>query len=135
MAKAISKSKSKSKSKAKSKPRSITIAAIKRAVEGRNAHAIVGLYADDAVVQVIDRDNPPSNPHSLEGKTAISAYFNDVCGRNMTHKLESGISEGKRIAFTQSCTYPNGNKVYCSATIELKSGKIARQIVVQAWDI
>ena len=134
MVKSIAKSKSKSKSKAKSKPKSVTVAVIKRAVEGRNAHAIAGLYADDAVVQVIDRDNPPSKPRSLKGKSAIAAYFNDVCGRDMTHKLESGISAGKRIAFTQSCAYSNGNKVYCSATIELKGGKIARQIVVQAWD-
>ena len=132
--KSRSKSKSKSKAKSKSKPKSVTVAAIKRAVEGRNADAIVGLYADDAVVQVIDRDNPPSKPRSLEGKSAIFAYFNDVCGRDMKHKLESGVSEGKRLAFTQSCAYPNGNKVYCSATIELKGGKIARQIVVQAWD-
>ncbi|MGO9684493.1 MAG: hypothetical protein ACLP0B_04380 [Steroidobacteraceae bacterium] len=36
--------------------------------------------------------------------------------------------------FTQSCAYPDGTKVFCSAMIELKGGKIARQTVVQAWD-
>jgi ketosteroid isomerase-like protein len=126
--------KSKSKSKTKPKSKSVTVASLNRAIEGRNAQALAGLYADDAIVQVIDRDNPPSKPRNLEGKSAISAYFNDVCGRNMTHKIESGVSEGKRLAFTQSCAYPDGTKVYCSAMVELKGGKIARQTVVQAWD-
>ena len=126
--------KSKRKPARKSKPKSVTVAALKRAVEGRNADALAGLYADDALMQVIDRNNPPSNPRKLEGKAAISAYFSDVCGRDMTHKIESGIAAGNRLAFTQSCAYPDGTKVFCSAMVDLKSGKIARQTVVQAWD-
>ena len=126
--------KSKRKSKSKPKSKSVTIAGLKRAIEGRKASALAGLYADDAVVQVIDRDNPPSNPRNLEGKSAIASYFDDVCGRDMTHKVESGVVLGNRLAFTQSCAYPDGTKVFCSAMIDLKAGKIARQVVVQAWD-
>ena len=83
---------------------------------------------------MIDRDNPPSKPRSLKGRSAIAAYFEDVCGRDMTHKVEAGVAMGNRLAFTQSCAYPDGTKVYCSAMIDLKGGKIARQVVVQAWD-
>jgi hypothetical protein len=83
---------------------------------------------------VIDRDNPPSNPRSLRGKDAIASYFADVCGRDMTHKVEAGVATGSRLAFTQSCAYPDGTKVFCSAMVDLKGGKIARQVVVQAWD-
>jgi hypothetical protein len=142
MAKVRSKSKAKTKSKTKSKtkpisrrkPKSVTVAGLKRAIEGRKASALSGLYADDAVVQVIDRDNPPSNPRSIEGRSAIAAYFEDVCGRDMTHRLEAGVATGNRLAFTQSCAYADGTKVFCSAMIDLKGGKIARQVVVQAWD-
>jgi hypothetical protein len=126
--------KSKPKSKSKLKSKSVTIAGLKRAIEGRKASALAGLYADDAIVQVIDRDNPPSNPRILEGKSAISSYFEDVCGRDMTHKVEAGVALGNRVAFTQSCAYPDGTKVFCSAMINLKGGKISRQVVVQAWD-
>jgi ketosteroid isomerase-like protein len=128
----MAKSKPKPKSKPKSKP--VTIAGLKRAIGGRKAPALADFYADDAVVWVIDRDNPPSKPRILEGKTAISAYFEDVCGRDMTHKVENGVAAGNRLAFTQSCAYPDGTKVFCSAMVELKGGKIARQTVVQAWD-
>jgi ketosteroid isomerase-like protein len=50
----------------------------KAAVEGRNAQALADMYADNAVMLVIDRDNPPSNPRRLSGKAAISSYFGDV---------------------------------------------------------
>src|SRR6267378_755778 len=125
----MAKSKSKSKSKPKSKPSPITVARLKRAIESRKAAALAGFYADDAVVRVIDRDNPPSKPRDLEGKSAISAYFEDVCGRDMTHKVENGVAVGNRLAFTQSCAYPDGTKVFCSAMVELQGGKIARQTV------
>jgi hypothetical protein len=122
--------------KSKSKPRSklVTVAGLKRAIEGRKASALARFYHEDAIVQVIDRDNPPSSPRSLNGRSAIASYFEDVCGRDMTHKVETGVAMGSRLAFTQSCAYPDGTKVFCSAMIDLKGGKIARQVVVQAWD-
>jgi hypothetical protein len=129
-----SKPKAKSASTSESKPKPVTVARLKRAIEGRNSRALSALYDEDAVVQVIDRDNPPSKPRKLEGRSAISAYFDDVYGRDMTHKIESGVAVGKRLAFTQSCAYPDGTRVFCSAMVELKGGKITRQIVVQAWD-
>jgi len=126
--------KSRSKSKSGARPKAVTVAAIKRAVEGRDAEALAGMYADDALLLVIDRDNPPSSPRRLTGKAAISSYFVDVCGRDVTHMIESGVASGNRLAFTQSCTYADGTKVFCSAMLDLKSGKIAQQTVVQAWD-
>jgi ketosteroid isomerase-like protein len=130
-------SRSKSKSKAtpkKATPKSVTVAALKRAVEGRDAQALADMYANDAVRLVIDHDNPPSNPRRLTGKAAISSYFGDVCGRDMAHLIENAIAAGNRLAFTQSCTYADGTKVFCSAMLSLKGGKIAQQTVIQAWD-
>ena len=57
--------KSRSKAKTKAKPKSVTVAALKRAVEGRGAHALAAMYADNAVMLVSDHDNPPSNPRRL----------------------------------------------------------------------
>ncbi len=125
---------SRAKSKSKAKPKSVTVAALKRAVEGRNAAALAGMYAEEAVMLVIDRDNPPSSPRRITGRAAIAGYFGDVCGRDMTHMIENGIAAGNRLAVTQSCTYPDGTKVFCSAMLDLKGGKIAQQTVVQAWD-
>jgi ketosteroid isomerase-like protein len=105
--------KSRSKAKSKAKPKSVTVAALKRAVEGRHAEALAAMYADNAVMLLIDHDNPPSNPRRLAGKAAISSYFCDVCGRDMAHLIENAIAAGNRLAFTQSCTYADGTKVFC----------------------
>jgi hypothetical protein len=112
----------------------ISVADIKRTIEGRDAKALADFYGDNAVLRIIDRDNPPSKPRELKGKAAIAAYYDDVCGRAMTHHIEAGVSNGKELAFTQACAYPDGTKVFCAAMLELDAGKIVRQTAVQVWD-
>jgi ketosteroid isomerase-like protein len=74
--------------------RPVTFAEIKQAIEGRDARTLATFYADDALMRIIDRDNPPSKPRELKGKPAITAYFDDVCGRAMSHHIETGVSNG-----------------------------------------
>ena len=112
----------------------VTGAAIKQAIEGRDGRMLSSFYADDAVVRVIDRNNPPSKPREVRGRAAITTFWDDICGRAMTHKVDTSIADGERLAFTQDCAYPDGTKVFCIATLELRDGKIVRQTVVQAWD-
>ena len=109
-------------------------AAIKRAIEGRDGRMLASFYTDDAVLRVIDRNNPPSKPREVKGKPAISTFWDDICSRAMTHKVDVSIAEGNRLAFTQACAYPDGAKVFCVAVVELEDGRIAQQTVVQAWD-
>jgi ketosteroid isomerase-like protein len=112
----------------------VTGAAIKRAIEGRDGRVLSSFYADDAIVRVIDRNNPPSRPREVKGKSAIATFWNDICSRAMTHEVAFSAAEGNRLAFSQACAYPDGAKVFCLAMLELKGGKIAHQTVVQAWD-
>jgi len=112
----------------------ISVADLKRAIEGRDAKVLAGFYADDAVMRIIDRNNPPSKPRELKGKAAIAAYFDDVCGRAMSHRVEAGVSNGSELAFTQACAYPDGPKVFVAAMLKIEDGKIVDQTMVQAWD-
>ena len=114
--------------------KSVTGAAIKQAIESRDGGMLASFYTDDAQLRVIDRNNPPSRPRQVKGKAAIATFWEDLCSRAMTHDVDMTISEGDRLAFTQSCAYPDGAKVFCCAMLELKSGRIARQTIVQAWD-
>ena len=52
----------------------------------------------------------------------------------MTHNVEAAIVQGNRLAFNENCAYPDGTKVFCSASADLTDGKIAIQTTVQAWD-
>jgi ketosteroid isomerase-like protein len=109
-------------------------AAIKKAIEGRDGKMLSSFYTDDALVRVIDRNNPPSKPREIRGRAAITTFWDDICSRAMIHKVDTAIAEGDQLAFTQACAYPDGTKVFCAAMLDLKGGKIARQTVVQAWD-
>ncbi len=112
----------------------VTGSTIKRAIESRDGQMLASFYSDDAAVRVIDRNNPPSRPREVHGKSAITAFWDDICSRAMTHEVNFCVAEGDRLAFSQACVYPDGAKVFCLAMLELKNGKIARQTVVQAWD-
>ncbi len=121
------------KKKAASK-QGVSVSGLKRAIDTRNGKALTAFYADDAVMKIVDQDNPPSRPREIRGKAAIAAFHDDVCSRAMTHTVAIGVADGNRLAFVQNCAYPDGLQVLCSAMLELKGGKIVRQTVVQAWD-
>ena len=112
----------------------LSSANLKYAIENRDGRMLTEMYADDAVMRVVDRDNPPSKPREIKGKSAIGQYWDDVCGRTMIHKVEATALEGNRLAFTQACAYPEGGKVLCLAMLELKDGMIVGQTAVQVWD-
>ncbi len=107
---------------------------LRRATEGRDAATLLSLYSDDAELRIIDRLHPPSQPLELQGKEAIRSYLEDICGREMTHTIETPVVAPDRWAYTQACQYPNGTRVVMMATVDLRDGKIARQTNVQAWD-
>jgi ketosteroid isomerase-like protein len=116
------------------KSQGVTGAGIKHAIETRDARMLSGFYADDALLRVIDRSNPPSRPRELKGRPAIAAFWDDICSRAMTHQVDVSVADDSRIAFTQACAYPDGMQVFCMAIVEVADGKIARQTAVQAWD-
>jgi hypothetical protein len=111
-----------------------SLSALGKAIETRDSKAMREFYAGDATLTIIDRDHPPSRPQRVVGAAAIGAYFDDVCGRTMTHKLESACVDANRLAFTQACAYPDGARVYCAAMADLVDRRIVNQTVVQAWD-
>jgi ketosteroid isomerase-like protein len=115
-------------------PVAFDLAALSRAIEERDAASQLALYADDAEVRLVDQDNPPSAPRILRGKPAIAAWIQDVSARDMTHRVERTVVQGDRAAFTESCRYPDGTAVLCSAVLDLDQGLIVREVGLQAWD-
>lgn len=111
----------------------VTGAAIKHAIETRDGGALADFYADDAVLRIVDRNNPPSRLCEVKRRSAISTFWDDICSRVMTQKVETTIADGDQLAFTQACTYPDGAKVFCISALKLGREKIIEQTVVQAW--
>jgi ketosteroid isomerase-like protein len=108
--------------------------ALRRGIEGRDAELLIGLYADDAELRIVNKSTPPSSPRELDGKEEIAEYLRDVCAREMTHRIEDEVVGGNRVAFKEACEYPDGIKVLTAMTLDVRGGKVVRQVNVEAWD-
>lgn len=108
--------------------------AIRKGQEDHDTEALMSTYADDAEVSVVDANNPPSRPRTLRGKDEIAAFWSDILGRGLVHKVERLFAADDQAACRVLCEYPNGSRVLCSSTCDLEGGKIAREVIVQAWD-
>jgi ketosteroid isomerase-like protein len=107
---------------------------LRRAIEGRDADTLSGLYAHDAEVITVNRNTTPSSPNVLHGEEEIGPYLRDVCAREMTHRVENEVVGEGRVAFQEACEYPDGARVLAAQTLEVRDGKIVRQVSVEAWD-
>ncbi|MGD6978672.1 MULTISPECIES: nuclear transport factor 2 family protein [Citricoccus] len=110
------------------------LAGFTRATEERNAETLLGSYADDAEVTIVDRNHPPRSPQVLTGKDQIRPWLEDTYSRDMTHRVVDPVVGEDRVALTTLCRYPDGTTVWCACTADISAGLITRQNVVQVWD-
>ena len=115
-------------------PDGLDFEALRRAIEERDAETLIGFYAADAELHTVNKNTTPSSPNVLRGKEEISEYLRDVCSREMTHHVENEVVGDRRISFFEACEYPEGVRVLGAQTLELRDGKIVRQVNVEAWD-
>jgi ketosteroid isomerase-like protein len=107
---------------------------LRRAQEQRDLDAMLDLYADDAEMRIVNRNTPPSSPYVVRGKEAIAEYLRDVFGRDMSHSIENEVVGEDRVAFNVACEYADGTRVLASENLEVRDGKVVRQVEVVAWD-
>jgi len=108
--------------------------ALRRAEEEHDLDAMLNLYADDAQIVIVNRNTPPSSPFELHGKEEIAEYLRDVFSRELTHRIENEVVGESRVAFNVACEYPNGIRVLAAENLDVRDGKIVRQVEVVAWD-
>jgi hypothetical protein len=104
------------------------------AIEAKDASAVAAHYAPGATLSLLDRDHPPADPAVYAGSAEIEAYYRDICGRNMDHRVQDRVATPDRIAFTQHCRYPGGERVLCITVATVRDGLITDQTAVQVWD-
>jgi ketosteroid isomerase-like protein len=108
---------------------------IRTATEARDAETLIGLYADDARVTVVDSSRPPSSPTTLRGRDQIADFVRATTDNDMTHQVRDEVRGDDRLAYTVHCRYPDGNRVLCATIADIDGGgHITNQTIVQAWD-
>ena len=46
----------------------VAVGDIKYAIENRDGRRLASMYAEDAMLRVVDRDNPPSKPREIRAR-------------------------------------------------------------------
>ena len=110
------------------------IGTLSRAIEQRDAATQLAMFADDAEVLEYDKDHPPASPQTVRGKEGIGKVLEDVFSRDMKHRVFGAVVNGDHAAYGIECEYPDGNRVVCAALLDLRDGKIVRQVGLQSWD-
>lgn len=115
-------------------PQQLDFKNLRQAVEGRDVERMLSFYADDAELEVVNKNNPPTSPRQLRGKEQIRGYLEDVFSRDMTHHIEDEVVGENRVAYHESCQYPDGTRVLGARSLELRDGRIQRQVELEVWD-
>jgi hypothetical protein len=101
--------------------------ALRCAIEGKDPELLLGFYAEDAELRIVNAALPDGLAFELRGKAEIERYLRAVCDQQMTCIIEGEIVFGEEgIAFVEICEYPEGTEISVETTLEIGEGKILR---------
>ncbi len=115
--------------------RRLDFEALRYAIERRNPDLILGFYAEDARLSIVNVHTPHASPFELRGKGEIAKHLRAAFGHEASHRVERDADVGEdRVTFREACEYSDGGRVVVETTLEVRDGKIARQVDVVASD-
>src|SRR5215212_6872770 len=105
--------------------------ALRSAIEDKDPDALLGFYAEDAELRVVNAALPDGLAFELRGRAQIERYLRAVCDQQMSCLLEGEAVFGEgSVAFCQVCAYSDGTRVEVRTTLEIADGLIVRQLDV-----
>jgi SnoaL-like domain len=108
--------------------------ALRHAIERCDPDLMLGFYAEDAQLSIVNADTPQGLPFELRGKAEIAKYLRAVFGQGASHRVEREVVGKNRVTFREACEYPDGSRVRVETRLEVPDGKIVRQVDVVAQD-
>jgi hypothetical protein len=102
-------------------------------IESCDPDLLLGFYAEDARLCIVNADAPHAPPFEFRGKWEIAKHLRVAFGSQASHRVErDGAVGGDRVTFREACEYPDGDRVVVETTLEVLDGKIVRQVDVVA---
>ena len=104
-------------------------------IERCDPDLLIGFYAVDARLTIVNAHAPHASPFVLDGKAQIAKHLRVVFGPETSHRVEREAAIGDdRVAFQEACEYPDGSRVWVETTLNIKGAKILRQVDVVTTD-
>jgi hypothetical protein len=108
--------------------------ALRLAIEQCDPDLVLGFYAEDAQLSIANAGSPQSSPFELRGKAEIAKHLRAVFAQETSRRVEGEVVGKERVRFREACEYPDGSRVMVETTLEVRDGKIVRQVEVVAKD-
>jgi hypothetical protein len=102
--------------------------ALSHAIEHCDLDVMLGFYAEDAHLSIVNANAPQGSPFELRGKAEIAKYLRAVFGQKTSHRVEGEVVGEERVTFREACEYPDGSRVQVETTLEVHNGKIIGQV-------
>jgi hypothetical protein len=111
--------------------------ALRLAIERCDPDLVLGFYAEDAQLSIVNAEDQRSSPFELRGKAEIAKYLRAAFGQKTSHRIErEDVVDADRVTFREACEYPDGIRVWVETTLEVQDDKIVRQVdVVETADL
>lgn len=106
--------------------------ALRLGIERRDPDLLLGFYAEDAELSIVDARQSPA--FRLRGKAEIAKHLRAAFGPETYHRVEEESVGEERVKYREACEYPDGGRVVVETTLELRGGEILRQTDVVTGD-
>ncbi len=107
---------------------------LRHAIERCDPELVLGFYAEDAQLSIVNAEAQRSIPFELCGKAEIAKHLRAVYGQETSHRVEREVVGEEQVTFREACEYPDGSRVVVTTTLALRDGKIVRQVDVVVQD-
>ena len=108
--------------------RDLDFEALRHAIEQCDLNLLPGFYAEDAQLSIVNADAPHALPFELCGKAEINKHLQVVFSEETSHHVEREVVSEGRVTFWETSEYPDGSRVLVETTLEVRNGKIFRQV-------
>ena len=110
--------------------------ALRHTIERCDLDLLLGFYAEDAELSIVNAGAEQGSPFELRGKAEIAKHLRAVFTQETSHRVEREVVGEEWVTFQEACEYPDGSRVVVATTLEVREGRIFRQVdVVEAADL
>ena len=105
--------------------------ALQVGIERCDPDLVLGFYAEDAQLSIVNALTPHASRFELCGKAEIAKHLRATYGQEASHRVErEDIVREEWVTFREACQYSDGGRIVVETTLEVRDGKIVRQVDV-----
>ena len=104
--------------------------ALRHAIERCDLDLMLGFYAEDAELSIVNVGALQGSPFELRGKAEIGKHLRVVFGQKAFHHVEREVVGEDQVTFRETSECPDGGWEWVETTLEVRDSKIVRQVDV-----